>query len=291
MNLDYVYQVPHFVRPGENMSAETLSVNCGGKGLNQSIALSRAGAQVWHAGALGKADGAVLREVLHKEHVNTDLILSIEDVPTGHAIIQVNSAGQNCIILYGGANTNIPQQHIGEVSGFFNKGDFLILQNEVNGNKEIMEEAHSKGLKIVLNPSPMNDNILSLPLNYVDWFIVNEIEAESLCVGSGEDLHKKYPNAGIVQTVGKRGVQCFYKGEMSTHGTYRVPVVDTTAAGDTFCGFFIASIAQGAKINDALQLASLASSIAVSRPGAQASIPFLYELKKFSSLDYIPYFQ
>lgn len=291
MNLDYVYQVPYFVQPGETMSTEAFSVNCGGKGLNQSIALSRAGARVWHAGALGTSDGDILRDALRKDQVNTDLVLNIDGISTGHAVIQVDHAGQNSIILYGGANRNIPPHHIDAVMDLFEEGDYLILQNEVNGNKEIMERAHKKGATIILNPSPMNESIFSLPLNYVDWFMVNEIEAKALCGGFGTQLSQKYPNSGVVLTMGKRGVQCFCNGEVFTHGTYGVPVVDTTAAGDTFCGYFVALIAQGKNINDALQLASLASSIAVSRHGAQASIPFLHELNDFAALDYLPYYE
>ncbi|WP_312642111.1 ribokinase [Hydrogenoanaerobacterium sp.] len=284
LNIDYVYKVDHFVRPGETMSSESRQTFCGGKGLNQSIALARAGVQVYHAGAVGKADGDMLREVLQKNHVNIDFIRQCEDVATGHAIIQVNHSGQNCILLYGGANQTMTEQHIDETLAGFSSGDFLILQNEINNMRYIMEQAHKKGLVIVLNPSPMNEKILELPLEYVDYFMLNEVEAADICGtedkdGLLEQLAQKYPGAKIVLTLGKHGVQYKDGDQVLSHGIYKVPVVDTTAAGDTFTGFFIGSLAQGYAADEALRLASVASSIAVSRQGAETSIPYMDEVK------------
>ena len=289
MNLDYVYRVPHFVKPGETLSAESRSVNCGGKGLNQSIALARAGAEVWQMGAVGAGDGEMLLEALRRDGVHTDWVQRQKKAPTGHALIQVDAAGENCILLFGGANQSVDTEAIDEALGEFSPGDYLILQNEVNGNREIMEKAHKKGMRIVLNPSPMNEKILSLPLEYVDWFMVNEVEAQALCGGSLEQMLERYPGAGIVLTQGSKGVKCAYAGQTYTHGIYRVPVRDTTAAGDTFCGFFIACLAGGSSIAGALSLASLASAIAVSRPGAQASIPYLKELETYPNTEYVEY--
>ncbi|MEM1486319.1 ribokinase [Oscillospiraceae bacterium PP1C4] len=284
LNIDYVYKVDHFVRPGETMSSESRQTLCGGKGLNQSIALQRAGVQVYHAGAVGKVDGDMLREVLQKNQVNIDFVKQCEDVATGHAIIQVNHAGQNCILLYGGANQTITEAHIDETLAGFSAGDFLILQNEINNLNYIMEQAHKKGLVIVLNPSPMNEKILALPLEFVDYFMLNEVEAADICGNVDKDdllghLAQKYPKAKIVLTLGKHGVQYKDGEQVLSHGIYKVPVVDTTAAGDTFTGFFIGSLVQGYAADEALRLASVASSIAVSRQGAEPSIPYMDEVK------------
>ncbi len=284
LNIDYVYKVDHFVRPGETMSSESRQTFCGGKGLNQTIALARAGVQVYHAGAVGRADGEMLLEALKKNNVNIDFVKQCEDIATGHAIIQVNRSGQNCIMLYGGANQTMTKEHIDETLAGFSAGDFLILQNEINNLGYIMEQAHKKGLVIVLNPSPMNEKILALPLEFVDYFMLNEVEAADICGEESKDnllgnLSRKYPKAKIVLTLGKQGVQYKDGEQILSHGIYKVPVVDTTAAGDTFTGFFIGSLAQGYAAEEALRLASVASSIAVSRQGAESSIPYMDEVK------------
>ncbi|RPF47596.1 ribokinase [Hydrogenoanaerobacterium saccharovorans] len=284
LNIDYVYKVDHFVRPGETMSSESRQTFCGGKGLNQTIALARAGVQVYHAGAVGKADGEMLLEALKKNNVNIDFVKQCEDIATGHAIIQVNRSGQNCIMLYGGANQTMTKEHIDETLAGFSADDFLILQNEINNLGYIMEQAHKKGLVIVLNPSPMNEKILALPLEFVDYFMLNEVEAADICGEESKDnllgsLSRKYPKAKIVLTLGKHGVQYKDGEQILSHGIYKVPVVDTTAAGDTFTGFFIGSLAQGYAAEEALRLASVASSIAVSRQGAESSIPYMDEVK------------
>ncbi len=283
LNIDCVYQVDHFVRPGETMSSISRHTFCGGKGLNQSIALARAGVKVYHAGAVGRADGDMLVDALAANGINTDFIKRSEEEATGHAIIQVTRSGQNCILLHGGANQTITNEHVDETLADFAAGDFIILQNEINNMPYIMERAHNKGLVIVLNPSPMNERILALPLEYVDYFMLNEVEAADICGKSETDdllgsLAEKYPKAKIVLTLGKLGVRYKDGDTILTHGIYKVPVVDTTAAGDTFTGFFIGSLAQGHAPDEALRLASIASSIAVSRQGAETSIPSMDEV-------------
>ncbi|HZK00035.1 MAG TPA: ribokinase [Tissierellaceae bacterium] len=283
LNLDYVYSVDHFVRPGETISSKKREVFAGGKGLNQSIALARSGIKVYHAGAVGKLDGGVLIEVLKKDQVNTDFIREIDDVSTGHAIIQVDSSGQNCILLYGGANQMITLEQVDTTLEDFTKGDFLILQNEINNLDYIVEEAHKKGLNIVLNPSPIDENIFRLNLKHIDYFILNEIEGADISKEKEnenllEALGNKYPSAKIILTLGEKGVK-FKDGDLILeHGIFDVPVVDTTGAGDTFTGYFLGSMVQGYSYMDALRLASLASAIAVSRRGAESSIPFMEEV-------------
>lgn len=284
LNLDIVYSVDHFVRPGETLSSKSRDTFCGGKGLNQSIALSRAGVEVYHAGAVGKSDGAMLIEVLKNNNVNIDYIKQYEDTSTGHAIIQVNKDGQNCILLYGGANQMITREHVDKTLGNFSKGDFLILQNEINLIDYIMEEAHKRGLVIILNPSPMDEKIYSLPLDYVDYFMLNEVEAGDICGEVKDDnlletLGRKYQHARIILTLGERGVLYKDDSQVLEHGIFKVSAVDTTAAGDTFTGFFIGSLAQGYDAKEALRLASLASAISVSRKGAETSIPYMEEVK------------
>ena len=177
LNIDYVYNVDHFVQKGETISSSQMNIFSGGKGLNQSVALGRAGAKVFHAGRIGK-DGEFLVEQLKEAGVNTDLVVVDEDCSTGHAIIQNDAEGDNCILLYGGANQRITKEQIDAALEQFDAGDYLVLQNEISNLPYLMEKAAEKQMKIVLNPSPMDEKIKALPLDKVTLFFVNEIEAE-----------------------------------------------------------------------------------------------------------------
>lgn len=283
LNIDNVYSVEHFVRGGETLSSSKMEIFSGGKGLNQSIALSKSGVEVWHAGAVGESDGEFLLRQLEEAGVNVSLVAHTAG-KTGHAIIQRDMEGQNCILLYGGANQEITKEQVDQAMSYFEEGDFLVLQNEINEIGYIMEKAHEKGMKIVLNPSPMDEKIGTYPLEYVDYFLLNEIEAGDICKenGSGEELirklSQKFPGAKIVLTLGGDGSMYKDGDEILTQPIYKVPVVDTTAAGDTFTGFFIGGLMRGESPKEALDHAAKAAAIAVSRAGAAPSIPDRSEL-------------
>lgn len=290
LNIDYTYDVDHFVRGGETLSSKALHLFPGGKGLNQSIAASRSGADVWHAGAVGKSDGEFLIKQLNEAGVNTDYVKRLE-VPSGHAIIQRQPDGGNCILLFGGSNQEITRGMADEVLEHFGKGDYLLLQNEISEVGYIMKRAAEKGMRIVLNPSPMDEKIGKLPLENVDYFLLNEVEAESLC-GEGanrpeammEKLTKGFPKAKIVLTLGSQG-SLYWDGEkMIKQPCYKVKAVDTTAAGDTFTGFFIGGLSQGMEGVKALDWAARAAAVAVSRAGAATSIPSKEEVDRFSGI-------
>lgn len=290
LNIDYTYKVDHFVKKGETLSSESLQVFTGGKGLNQSIALARSGVETYHAGAVGE-DGVFLLQELRKAGVNTDYVKISREVRTGNAIIQNDRGGDNCILLYGGANQAITREQVDEVIGHFEAGDFIILQNEINELSYIVDKAHARGLKIVLNPSPMNEKILGLPLEYVDYFLLNEIEAGQILgedISGGyegkilaERLLEKFPSAAIVLTMGGDGSIYKDSTEEILQSVYKVCAVDTTAAGDTFTGFFIGGIIMGCTVREAMDMASKAAAIAVTRKGAAPSIPTLHEVKTF----------
>ena len=220
LNIDYVYSLDHFVQKGETISSDALNIFPGGKGLNQSLALGRAGVATIHAGAVGK-DGEFLLKLLQESGVNIDYVQSLDSVQTGTAIIQKDKEGDNCIILYSGANHKITKEQVEDTIRHFSTGDFLLLQNEINELESIMKLAHEKGLKIVLNPSPMNEAILALPLEYVDYFLLNEVEAEQILglQSSTKDseeviraLHRQYPTAKIILTLGGEG-SLYFDGE------------------------------------------------------------------------------
>ncbi len=277
LNLDKVYDVAEFVTAGKTILAENFASYCGGKGLNQSIALAKAGARVFHAGAIGP-DGMALKEKLEKSGVDVSLIRTSE-IPTGHAIIQVNAQGQNSIIVYGGANRTITQGDIDCALESFGSGDLLLLQNETSNTAYAMQAAKKKGMLVAFNASPVTPEMMDYPLSLVDYFLINETEGQVLSgtqSTADEDIldamARRY-DAAIVFTVGSRGAY-YQKGNDRFYcRACEVPVVDTTAAGDTFCGYFLAGIAQGISAQQALSCAGAAGGLAVSKKGASDSIP------------------
>ncbi len=281
VNIDYVYQMEHFIRPGETAPCKQLVTGCGGKGLNQSIALARAGAEVYHAGLYGK-EGQFLLDKMNAAGVDTSL-MQLGQGPNGHAIIQVDEGGQNCIILYGGTNRQMTDCYVDEVLAHFDAGDVLVLQNEINNMPYIMRKAHEKGLRIAFNAAPYGPEVRSYPLETVTWLIVNEVEGAGLSGKTdyediADTLAKTYPGMNIMLTMGKSG--CMYKGKEGTVrlGSCRVDAVDTTAAGDTFIGYFVRGILQELPMEQTLRQATVASAIAVTRPGAADSVPALQEV-------------
>jgi len=283
LNYDYVYQVEHFVKPKETMSSIGYGRNFGGKGLNQSIALAKAGMEVYHAGRVGY-DGQDFIDYLNKYGVSTTYLKRDENEPTGHAIIQVCD-GQNCIILHGGANQKIDEKQIDEVLEDFEKGDVLLVQNEISSMGYLIKKAHEIGMKIVFNCAPMNDKVFEYPLELVDIFVVNEVEAQGLTKCSNENIEEiiglindKYTNKEVVLTVGEKGAYFISKGNVIHQDAFKVEVVDTTAAGDTFTGFFLATYLKDLDASHALKIASKASSITVQGKGAAQSIPSIKDL-------------
>jgi len=294
INLDEVFSVPHFIRPGETMASLSYNRFIGGKGTNQSIALARAGASVAHAGMVG-ADGGVAVDLIGGAGVDISLI-GTSGQPTGRALIQVDRMGQNCIILYPGANRAISESDVDRFLDGYGEGDFLLLQNETSCLAYAMERASSRGLKVFFNPSPAEEAITSLPLGTLDCLILNEVEgaflaglepAEAQDMGGGASmadlvlkaLAKKFPRTNLVLTLGSAGVSYLgADGRALHHDAVDAEVVDTTAAGDTFTGYFIAAVMRGAGPELALHEASVAASICVSRQGASPSIPTRAEL-------------
>jgi len=283
LNIDMVYHVDHTVLPGETLSGGEVQLFAGGKGANQSVALSKAGVEVYHAGKIGK-EGTWLLDKLTSYGVNTDYV-RIDEASTGHAIIQVTPDGQNSIILSGGGNRRILSEEIDETLKGFGQGDWLVLQNEINMMAEIITKGKEGGMKICLNPAPYDPSVLSMPLHLVDLLVVNEHEAAGLAgiEGSYEDLMKQltvnYPGQEILMTAGVDGAFWGVDQQLIHRAARKAKVVDTTAAGDTYLGYFLSARIQGAGISDAMELASRAAAFTVSRQGAMDSIPLGEDLR------------
>lgn len=274
--IDNVYAVPYFVAPGETLPCTDFQIHPGGKGLNQSLALANAGAEVWHAGKVGK-DGIWLKELLADSGVNTDL-LEVIDAPSGHANIQVTPQGQNAIVLYGGANKMITVEDVGRIIGFLEDDDCLLLQNEISCMPEILERAGSKRMTIVLNAAPMSQVVLDSPLENVGVFIINELEGQALSGAADPEqmldrLIAKYPDSAFVLTLGESGAIFCRRNERISQQAYKVVVADTTGAGDTFTGFFLAAFLAEKPITECLDIGCRAAAVCVTRSGAATSIP------------------
>ncbi len=280
LNIDYVYQMEKIVRPGETLSSEKRSVFPGGKGLNQSVALARAGAKVCHAGFAGKEDAQFLVDILEEAGVDTRLLKRV-DAANGHAVIQVDQDGENCIILYGGTNRMPDEAYVEKVAAELSEGDLVLFQNETSMIGEMMLAAKNKKARIALNPSPMDAACMALPLELVDIFILNEIEGEAL---TGEQLPDKildtmaerFPGARVILTLGAKGCLFNHDSErFAVPAAQCLQVVDTTAAGDTFTGYYLAGIEAGMTDMEALQRAAKASARCIETMGAAVSIPAL----------------
>jgi ribokinase len=282
INVDHVYTVDHFVRPGETISCQEYQRFAGGKGLNQSIALAQAGACVFHAGKIGVSD-KWLKKLMEDKGVDTRFVELI-DSPSGHAMIQVNATGENSIVIVGGANQLILEADIERILADFGPDDYLLVQNEVNAVPNIIQSAKTKGMTIVFNPAPMNSQVLNYPLELVDILVVNETEARSLTgeiepAAIYETLNHRYPHTAIVLTMGHKGATYFSSQLLFHQPAENVHVVDSTGAGDTFIGFFLAELINNKDPKAALAVATLAAAICVMRHGAADSIPSRRELE------------
>lgn len=329
LNYDDDYEMEHFVKPGETIAPISYKTAFGGKGLNQSVALSKAGMDTAMAGRIG-VDGFPMKQYLDEQGVDTSCIAVDPEGKTGRAVIQI-AGGENCIILYGGTNRQIAPEDVKKTIFNFSNGDILLIQNEISELPLIMAEAKKQGMKIAFNVSPVSESITELPLELCDILFVNEIEGAFLAGVKREDTteiapkregsnvitgkteaddrviikvpettdsgrprtpsektayyndmlaqamarfqQEKLPDTKIVMTFGADG-SCFIEnGNIMKQQAFRMKPVDTTAAGDTFTGFFLETYYRTGSARDALLRGSFASSLAVMKPGASESIP------------------
>ena len=276
INKDFFYSVNDFVKPGETISSIRYNIKIGGKGLNQSVGISKAGQKIYHAGIINKDDTFIL-DKLKKWNINCENIL-LSNNPTGHAIIQVDKKGENSIIIHGGANHDVDIKFIKSVLSKFDSGDILVLQNEINNIKEIIDRAHHKKMKIVFNPAPFNNEILNYDLNKISTLILNQTEGEALSKEKKPDgilkvLNSKFNNTEIILTLGEKGSLYSFKDELVKIKAHKLDTVDTTGAGDTFIGYYVAGIASKKSKKDNLNRASEAAAIATTKLGGAESIP------------------
>lgn len=275
-NIDYVYSLDHVVKIGETETTHKLETFPGGKGLNQSIAVARAGVKIYHAGCVGN-DSEILTDILQENGVDISYLKTV-DAKNGHAVIQVSSRGENSIFLYPGSNEMITTDFVDTVLENFSAGDIILLQNEINNLDYIVKKAYQKGMCIILNPSPFNERISEINFSMLSYIVLNEVELSGIsgCAELEEGLmylKNKYPWLKVILTLGENGSVFVNGNQEFRQAAFKVDVVDTTAAGDTFMGYFVAELSMGTEYSQILKIASAASAVTVSRKGAAPSIP------------------
>jgi ribokinase len=282
INIDHSYRVDHFVRPGETLACEHYLRGLGGKGMNQSIALQRAGAQVAHLGAIGRSDEWA-REAIASAGVSLSEVIA-SDIDTGHAIIQIDAKGENCILLYAGANQVLRAADVDAVLQRHPQHRWVLTQNETNVVEYAISQAVASGRQVAFNPAPCDKRLAQLPLQQLALLLVNEVEVCQLA--GADDLEQAYaalrqrcPDTLLVLTLGAQGLRAARGEQQWTVPAYPTKVVDTTGAGDTITGYLLAALDEGMAVEPALHLAVKAAAITVSRPGAAASIPLRAELR------------
>lgn len=282
--IDNVYSVPHFVEPGETLPSIDYQVHPGGKGLNQSLALAHAGIAPKHAGKVGK-DGLWLKALLTEAGVDTSLT-QVVNTPSGHANIQVTPEGENAIVIYGGANKMIEERDIIEALANVSVGDFLLIQNETSCLPEMIEIAAAKQQRIIFNAAPITEEVVDYPLHLIEFFVINEVEGKAIS-GEGDPqsildvLIDRFPESRVILTLGEHGVIYKDRTQQLSQSAFPVTAIDSTGAGDTFTGYFLAGFIQALSIKACLENACKAAAICVTREGAASSIPLRHELSVF----------
>lgn len=288
LNLDLVMRVPRIPRPGETVHGGHLSRYPGGKGANQAVAAARAGASVAMVGAVGNDDaGEILLDSLARANVDCDAVHRHEHVATGTALISVDGPGANTIVLAEGANGIMDPGRAARAVALLEPA-VVVTQCEVPGATiRAGLNARSPGTISVLNASPLGPNT-SLPLDLVDLLVVNEIEASDLLDVEVTTATAPYATKrlaadvkrGCVLTMGSFGIVAHVDGEPHQLDGHSVKVIDTTGAGDAFCGAMAAALATDHSVRTSLAWGNAAGAIAATRPGAQPSMPGRREIEQ-----------
>ncbi|MEM7241015.1 MAG: PfkB family carbohydrate kinase [Pseudomonadota bacterium] len=270
INIDHVYTLTNLPQPGETLAATDYARHLGGKGVNQSVAISKSGGDVTHVGAVGP-DGDWARDQMTALGLGLDHVADVHE-PTGNAVIYVDAAAENQIVILGGANQAISETQIEAVMAEADAGDWVLFQNEVNDGRAIAAAAKAAGLKIAYSAAPFDADIALPLLPYLDLLAVNEGEASALATAAGravEDLDVPH----LLMTKGAEGAVYFDQGTTTEQNAFKVSPVDTTGAGDMFLGAFMARLSKGTDARAALRFAAAASAIQVTRAGAATAIP------------------
>lgn len=282
INADLFYHVPHLPGPGETLAAKSMTKGLGGKGGNMSVAAARAAALVSHIGAVG-TDGVWAQRRLLEYGVDTRHIAIMDDEPTGHAIINVDEEGENAIVLLAGANHRITENAVGKALSESARGDILLIQNETNQQAYAAKMGKDLGMYVSYAAAPFDAEAVQAVLPFLDFLILNEVEAAQLTEETGMSVDK-LPVSDVVITLGSKGCRWIntIKRETKDFPAHSVEVVDTTGAGDTFTGYLLAARDRGMPMEQAIRLATKAGALMVMREGTADVIPDLKEVQSAS---------
>jgi len=294
--MDLVLNVPRYPLPGETLAGGRFRTIPGGKGANQAVACARIGGdstKVAMIACIGDDPfGSELRTALRSNKIDDSHVSTIVGKPSGVASILVDSSGQNSIVLAGGANDSLSPEHIDAGLNLIQQAHIVVLQLEspLATIRHAIKLAHRLGKTIVLNPAPAKVLETDL-LNQVEYLIPNEVEAAMLAGLDINNLDKNFiaesaarklraaGSANVLVTLGEKGVYADLRSKSFHSSAQPVVAVDTTAAGDTFIGGFVASLARGCNEGDAIACGQRAAALSVARVGAQTSIPYYHELE------------
>jgi len=278
INIDHVYRVAHLPGPGETVSDLGYAQGLGGKGVNQSLAAAAAGARVHHIGAVG-ADGAWIVERLAAAGVDVADLATVA-AATGHAVVCVDAGGENQIVIHGGANRALTMEQIDRALARARPGDWFLAQNETNLIAEGFARAQALGLKTAYAAAPFEAATAAGLIGSVDLLAVNEVEAGQLAAHLGTAVDT-LPVPELLVTLGARGARYRARETVCEVAAFPVTPVDTTGAGDTFLGSFLAARDGGAEPKAALRQAAAAAALQVTRPGAADAIAAADEVAAF----------
>ena len=278
INIDNVYRVNRFPQAGETISSQSYEKILGGKGINQSVAIHQANGKVKHIGYIG--DDEWILSQISKMEMKTDIISKCYG-QTGHAIIFVDNSGENEIIIHAGANNQFSKSQCFEIlENFASKDSWIVLQNEINLSIEIATKAQELGFKVCYSAAPFNAEHAQQILPYVDLLAMNETELKELQGSSNKNVFELDIRM-ILVTLGSLGAELHTEGKVYKQSSFSTVPIDTTGAGDTFLGSFIACHDNGYSIEKSLEYAAAASSIQINRIGAAKAIPKFEEVQEF----------
>ena len=294
-NTDMVVRCTRMPRPGETVLGGEFMMNPGGKGANQAVAVARLGGNAFFVGMVGDdIFGSQTRSQLAGEGIDVSFFVFAAGCASGVALINVDAEGENSISVASGANARLMPSDIEAVSGVIVGAGILLMQLEVPVETVAYAArlAKSHGVTVVLNPAPAPaDTLPPELLENVDILIPNRTELEMIsghdCSGSVDEAVESLAGIGVgtlVVTLGSKGALICRNGERRLMPAFKVKPVDTTAAGDTFCGALCVALAEGRPIDEAVTFGNLAASITVTRAGAQNAIPTRAEVDRAASL-------
>ena len=288
-NTDMVIKADRLPVPGETILGGTFFMNPGGKGANQAVAAARMGGAVTLISKTGNdVFGKQSVSLYNSENINTDFILSDSRHPSGVALITVDSNGENCIVVASGANATLSPADIDKARAEVESSGIILMQLEIplETVEYVAEMANKKGIRVILNPAPARALSEQL-LNNLYIIIPNKTEAEILSGIKVTDIETARKAAAIISakgvdivviTLGSQGALIKEHDDYHFVEAYKVDTIDTTAAGDAFCGTVCVGLSEGKSILEAVELAVKAAALTVTRMGAQTSIPFRSEL-------------